>query len=161
MEAALGTTSKTIWPISTKILANLARTPSSLLPTRTRHAPNARRGWLHQTPRASKYDSLEKEASYLRAKQPKVLGAAQSTARALSARADLICIASIGQTCGCEKVLVARSGSCTREKKSKMKEATQVIKSVESHFDAGDDDDGGGGGRRRRTWRRRKVAARA
>jgi hypothetical protein len=34
----------------------------------------------------------------------------------------------------------------SREKKSKMKEATQVIKSVESHSDAGDDDDGGGGG---------------
>ena len=54
-----------------------------------------------------KYDSMEKEATYLRAKQPTVLDTAQSTARALSAKADLICIASVGQTCGCEKVLVA------------------------------------------------------
>jgi hypothetical protein len=39
----------------------------------------------------------------------------------------------------------------SREKKSKMKEATQVIKSVESHSDdAGhdDDDDENGGGKR-------------
>ena len=125
------------------------RGPSSLLPTRTRHAPSARRGWLHQTPRASKYDSLEKEASHLRATQPKVLGAAQSTARALSARADLICIASVGQTCGCEKRVFGAERKLHSEKKSKMKEATQVIKSVESHSDdAGhdDDDDENGGG---------------
>lgn len=98
-----------------------------------------------------KYDSLEKEASHLRATQPKVLGAAQSTARALSARADLICIASVGQTCGCEKRCLAPSELHSREKKSKMKEATQVIKSVESHSDdAGhdDDDDENGGGKR-------------
>ena len=98
-----------------------------------------------------KYDSLEKEASHLRATQPKVLGAAHSTARALSARADLICIASVGQTCGCEKRCLAPSELHSREKKSKMKEATQVIKSVESHSDdAGhdDDDDENGGGKR-------------
>ena len=93
-----------------------------------------------------KYDSMEKEATYLRAKQPTVLDTAQSTARALSAKADLICIASIGQTCGCEKRCLSPSELHSREKKLRMKEATQVIKSLESYFDARDDDGGERGG---------------
>ena len=80
-----------------------------------------------------KYDSMEKEATYLRAMQPTVLDDAQATARTLSAKADLICIASVGQTCGCEKRCMSPTELHNREKKSRMKEATQVIKSLERY----------------------------
>jgi hypothetical protein len=87
-----------------------------------------------------KYNSMEKEATYLRAMQPTVLDEAQASARVLSAKADLICIASVGQTCGCEKRCMAPSELHNREKKSRMKEATQVIKSLESYGNNDNDD---------------------
>ena len=76
-----------------------------------------------------KYDSMEKEATYLRTIQPSVLDDASAFARQLSAKADLICVASVGQTCGCEKRCVMPQELHHREKKSKIHEATEVIKS--------------------------------
>ena len=63
-----------------------------------------------------KYDSMEKEATYLRAMQPTVLDDAQATARTLSAKADLICIASVGKPAAAKRG-ACRRPSCTIERK--------------------------------------------
>jgi hypothetical protein len=96
-----------------------------------------------------KYDSMEKEATYLRAMQPTVLDDAQATARTLSAKADLICIASVGQTCGCEKRCMSPTELHNREKKSRMKEATQVIKSLERYDESSGSSSSGTSGKSR------------